>query len=325
MNRKGISIKYLFLIFILSSVAMAQYQQVKIGQISDKYKDQLSQKQLYNLIQEIKKQFENQLGYSVFEYSKSGLPIDVLYVNESQKRKILKRYEEQMVSIQKQIEQLDTVIADEKSFLNQNDEPLNDEAKRLNKSVEDLNNYIAKTNPTISSISKEQYQAIKQKVAIQQSNIENAKKIFDEKRTRHNRDLRELNRMISRHNALIRKYNSLVVRIESLSESIVEVKGKAIGKNITKVKTYSQAGKKIVQQESYSEMEKIEIYGFDGNMNQLKAILAHEIAHLVGINHIEKKGALMNPILQSNQINKMELTQDDIKAFNNVFASAPPK
>ena len=40
--------------------------------------------------------------------------------------------------------------------------------------------------------------------------------------------------MISRHNALIRKHNALVIRTESLSESIVEVKGKAIGKNITK-------------------------------------------------------------------------------------------
>ena len=304
---------------------MAQYQQVKIGEISKKYSDSLSQKQLYNLIQEIKVQFDKQLGYTIFEYSKNGLPINIVYVNESQKRKILKRYEEEIVSIQKQMEQLDTQIADARTFLDPEIESLNDEAKRLNKSVEDLNNYIAKTNPTISSISKEQYEAIKQKVATQQSNIEKAKKIFDAKRAGHNKDLREFNRMISRHNALIRKHNALVIRTESLSESIVEVKGKAIGKNITKVKTYSQDGKKIVQQENYNEMEKIEIYGFDGNMNQLKAILAHEIAHLVGINHIEKKGALMNPILQSNQIEKMELTQDDIKAFNNVFGTVSSK
>ena len=72
-------------------------------------------------------------------------------------------------------------------------------------------------------------------------------------------------------------------------------------------------------------MEKIEIYGFDGNTDQLKAVLAHEIGQLVGVNHIEKKGALMNPILQSNQIVKMELTQDDVKAFNHVFSSMATK
>ena len=304
---------------------MAQYQQVKIGEISSKYKDQLSQKQLYNLIQEIKVQFDSQLGYSVFEYSQNGLPIDIVYVNESQKRKILKRYEEETVSIQKQISLLDIQIADERTSLDKNEKPLNDEANRLNQSIANLNSYIAKTNSTVSSFSKEQYQAIKQKVDAEQSSIEKTKKTFDEKRARHNRDLREFNRIISRHNSLIGKYNSLVIRTESLSESIVEVKGKTIGQNITKVKTYSQAGQKITQEENYSKMEKIEIYGFDGNMNQLKAVLAHEIGHLVGINHIERKGALMNPILQSNQIEKMALTQDDIKAFNNVFSLVPPK
>ena len=304
---------------------MAQYQQVKIGEISSKYRDSLSQKQLYNLIQEIKGQFDSQLGYSVFEYSQNGLPIDIVYVNESQKRKILKRYEEEIISIQKQIKMLDMQIADERGSLDKNKEPLNDEANKLNQSIGNLNNHIAKTNSSVSSLSKEQYQVIKQKVATEQSNIKKAKKIFDEKRARYNRDLREFNRIIGRHNSLIRQHNSLVIRIESLSESIIEVKGKTIGKNITTVKTYYQDGKEIVQKENHSKMEKIEIYGFDGNTNQLKAVLAHEIGHLVGVNHIEKKGALMNPILQSNQIVKMELTQDDVKAFNHVFSSIATK
>lgn len=298
---------------------MAQYQQVKIGEISSKYKDSLSQKQLQNLIQEIKNQFDRQLGYSVFEYSEQGLPINILFVNESQKRKILKRYEEDIVSIQKNIELLDIQITNEKSVLNQNQEILNNEADVLNKAISDLNNYVAKTNSNVSTLSKEQYESNKQKITTEQSKLEQARKRFNDKQARHNRDLRELNRLISKHNSLIRQHNSLVIRIESLSDSILEVKGKAIGKNITTVKTYQQNGKQIVQKENYSEMEKIEIYGFDGNMNQLKAVLAHEIAHLVGINHIEKKGALMNPILQSNQIEKMALTQDDIKAFNQVF------
>lgn len=298
---------------------MAQYQQVKIGEISNKYKDSLTQKQLQNLIQEIKNQFDRQLGYSVFEYSEHGLPINILFMNESQKRKMLKRYEEDIVSIQKNIELLDMQITDEKSVLVQNQEILNNEADVLNKAISDLNNYVAKTNSNVSTLSKEQYESNKKKITSEQSKLEQARKNFNDKQARHNRDLRELNRLISKHNSLIRQHNSLVIRIESLSDSILEVKGKAIGKNITTVKTYQQNGKQIVQKENYSEMEKIEIYGFDGNMNQLKAVLAHEIAHLVGINHIEKKGALMNPILQSNQIDKMALTQDDIKAFNQVF------
>jgi len=65
-------------------------------------------------------------------------------------------------------------------------------------------------------------------------------------------------------------------------------------------------------------MTKIEIYGFD-NLKQLKVVLAHEIGHLVGIPHIENKGALMNPIVQKNQEMNLSLTQDDIKAFKENF------
>ncbi len=307
----------------MNTLAIAQYQEVKIGVISSKYENSLSKKQLYNLIQEVKIQFDRQLGYSVFEYSENGLPINILYVNESQRRKMLKRYEVEIVSIQKQINMLDMQIADERSFLYQHQETLNAEASALNQSIVNLNSYISKTNSTVSSLSKEQYESIKQKVDTEQSKIMQIKKRYEHNRARYNRDLKAFNRIISKHNSLILQHNSLVIRIESLSESILEVKGKAIGKNITRVKTYYQDGKKIVKKENRAEMEKIEIYGFDGNMNQLKAVLAHEIAHLVGINHIDKNGALMNPILQSNQVEKMELTQDDIKAFNHIFSKKP--
>ncbi|MDD5716787.1 MAG: matrixin family metalloprotease [Sulfuricurvum sp.] len=298
---------------------MAHYQQVKIGSISSKYSNSLSEKQLYTLIQEIKTQFDRQLGYSVFEYSENGLPINILFANESQKRKMLKRYEEEIVSIQKHINMLDTQITDERNILDRNQETLNAKVKALNQSIQNLNSYISQTNSTVSSLSKEQYASIKQKVETEHSIIEQTKKGYEQNRARHNRDLTAFNRIISQHNALIRQHNSLVIRIESLSDNILEVKGKAIGKNITKVKTYYQDGKKIVEKENRDEMDKIEIYGFEGNMNQLKAVLAHEIAHLVGINHIEKKGALMNPILQSNQVERMELTSEDIKAFNQLF------
>jgi predicted Zn-dependent protease len=52
---------------------------------------------------------------------------------------------------------------------------------------------------------------------------------------------------------------------------------------------------------------------------ELKAIIAHEIGHLVGIPHISDKGALMNPILQENQKRRLELTNADIKNFNKYF------
>ena len=53
----------------------------------------------------------------------------------------------------------------------------------------------------------------------------------------------------------------------------------------------------------FNEAQKT-VYGFE-SIDELRAVLAHEIGHLVGIPHIDIKNALMNPILQENQKNKL--------------------
>ena len=59
----------------------------------------------------------------------------------------------------------------------------------------------------------------------------------------------------------------------------------------------------------------------NNNLNpyQFLLTLIHEIAHLVGIPHINVKDALMNPILQQNQINELSLTKSDILNFKKNF------
>lgn len=298
---------------------MAQYQQVRIGEISRKYKDALSERQLHDVIQEIKLQFESQLGFRVFDYAENGLPIDIVYVSESQKKKRLKRYQDDLATLGKKIEQLEIKIQEEKSFIETNQEVLHAEADTLNQSIEQLNQYVKKANQSVKSLSKKEYDAIRQTIEKEQSKIEQSTRAFNEKQARFQREVRSYKRMVNSYNTRIHKYNALIIRMETLSNSIVEVKGKAFGKDVTSVKTYYEDGKKMIQKTSYSEMEKIEIYGFDGNIDQLKAVLAHEIGHLVGVGHVDKNRALMNPMLQPNQIDKLELTQEDIKAFNQAF------
>ena len=104
----------------------------------------------------------------------------------------------------------------------------------------------------------------------------------------------------------------------AIAQKFTKVKGKAFGMKEITLKTYYKDGKKIKEKSVKSNMTKIEIYGFE-NISQLKAVLAHEIGHLVGIPHINAKKALMNPILQKNQINELFLTNDDIDNFNTNF------
>lgn len=84
------------------------------------------------------------------------------------------------------------------------------------------------------------------------------------------------------------------------------------------MKTYVEDGKKYEKKSIVNSMNKIEIYNFE-SINQLKVVLAHEIAHLVGIPHINIKGSLMHPLLQEEQLNLLYLTNEDIVNFKNNF------
>ena len=65
-------------------------------------------------------------------------------------------------------------------------------------------------------------------------------------------------------------------------------------------------------------MDKIEIYDFE-TLEKFKVVLAHELGHLVGVEHVEAKGALMNPLMQDEQVKELFLTPSDIRAFNHAF------
>jgi predicted Zn-dependent protease len=94
--------------------------------------------------------------------------------------------------------------------------------------------------------------------------------------------------------------------------------GNAIFNTQIKKKTYLKDGKVYKIDIKEKRDEKIEIYGYE-TQDELKAIIAHEILHLIGIGHIDNDGALMNPILQKNQKINLSLTSVDIDNIKNNF------
>ena len=93
-----------------------------------------------------------------------------------------------------------------------------------------------------------------------------------------------------------------------MTRSVKVINGRTFGLQETTLKTIYKDGKMTQEKSVKTNMDKIEIYSFD-SLSQLKVIIAHEIMHLVGVPHIEVNGALMNPLLQNNQLNKLALTK----------------
>ena len=130
--------------------------------------------------------------------------------------------------------------------------------------------------------------------------------------------VKKYNSKVRRYNDLIHEYQRLNSQLEIMTRSFKKVKGMTFGVKEIRQKTYYKDGKKHKEKTVRQKMNKIDIYGFD-SLKELKTILTHEILHLVGVPHINVKNALMNPIIQKNQLRKLSLTRDDIKNFKKHF------
>ena len=309
--------KTLFLSFLITNSLFASFQEVRIGKIDKYYEDKISYEQLRKIIDEIEDTFEYQLNINIFDYSQNGKDIDILYVPASKlerritkkiiklekKREKIKKYEEFFYT---KIEEID-ILKSELEYKN----------TLVNNKVEDFNKYVLEINNK-KTITKEQYDKSldyinneKESIALEIKDLNNDKKALDRK-------LRTYNQKNLLYKSLIREHNRLSTEIESMNRNFKKVKGRTFGTKETTLNTFYENGEKIQKETVKHSMNKIEIYGFE-NLGELKAILAHEIAHLVGIAHINSKDSLMHPILQEKQVKNLFLTNDDILNFQEGF------
>lgn len=312
--------KSVFLLLIIFNIAFAQVQRVKVGEIDERYSHLISEESLIDIIKEIETLFETQLGFNVFDYSRDGKPIDILYIPPSQKKKRILRNQKKSIALKKKIDDYEVHISDEFTSTNLRNTQLVGEYDSLNKDIETLNAYILKNN-AVKNISKKEYEEIKSYVSKEQAKIIKRKKDLELKKRKVNKALAVYRTKVARYNALIRKYNHLQRDIERLSNSYKEIKGVTKKRITTTKSTYVKDEKSITKEDLRTHMEKIEIYDFE-NIDLLKVILAHELGHLVGVGHIDVDGALMHSYLQEEQVSNLSLTFDDVEAFRECFKSS---
>lgn len=309
--------KKLLLSFIFVSFSCASYEKVAIGKIDDYYKDKITKKELEQIIKEIEYIFESTLKKNIFDYSIDGKPIDILYVPNTQLEDKISKKLELIKKKKEKIEELQEYFPSKKREIEISQDDLNGQIKVINQKVEDLNSYIKNVNSR-KNVTKEEYSKIEEYVKNEKFGINSYLKEKDKSYQNLQNILNSYNQKVVAFNNLVRESNSLIKELESLGRDIKTVNGRTFGMNETVLKTYYKDGKEVKESTTTNSMNKIEIYNFN-SLEHLKVILAHEIAHLVGVPHIDDEGALMNPILQENQKNRLHLTSEDIENFRKNF------
>jgi chromosome segregation ATPase len=312
-------LKSILLLLIVVAIVFAQVETVSVGKIDKRYSALVSQEDLIEIIKEIEILFEKQLGFNVFDYSQEvGKPIDILYMPPSQKKKKIVQNQKKSELLKKRMSDIKVSKSYQQTIMDSTKKQLESQYKNLNRDIQQLNSYVSRKNSS-RNLSKNDYETMKRHVSKEQSDIKMRKRALDRKKRQFNSKALSLRNKVNQYNSLISRYNHYQRDIERLSKSYKEIKGKTKKRIQTTNTTYTEDGKSITKQDIKIDSEKIEIYDFE-NLNLLKVILAHEIGHLVGVKHIDNKGALMHPELQKKQINHLSLTADDIQAFQQCFS-----
>ena len=312
-------LKTLVLFLLSAPILFARFQSISIGTIAPEYRDRITREDIYATLLPIQQQFRSQLGYDVFAYADDGKPINIVYMKPSAKKKKILKLQEELSKRKQKLALLESQITLSNDKLLKEQNLFNEKLSQHNQRVKNLDHYIEKINMlTKKGISKEEYKKAKAYVKkekraldIQRHNIKKERKVLLQK-------LAKLNHQIDHYNQLIRKYNTLQRETERLSKNFIEVKGVTKSQIETTRTITLKNGQKSVKTTKETSMDKIEIYDFE-TLDEFKVVLAHELGHLVGVEHVQAKGALMNPLIQKEQIKHLFLTPADIQAFDKAF------
>lgn len=227
----------------------------------------------------------------LLSYSDSGqVAIHLIYSKEQQKTR-----EERQLSNRIELNKQQFNIRErEYKRLSHNYEKQQKDLKGLlsiyNKKVDNLNDTFSKLKK--DGISKNEKHAIKRK----ERQINNLKYRLDQKhagleslRKRLNQKTEQLKKLSRKTNELVSAYN------EKFSDS----------------RKFHQG-----QFTKRDDQQVVKIFQF-GNSLELKAVLAHEMGHALGLNHVENEESVMYYLMDKQNMLDLALSKEDIEAMKN--------
>lgn len=309
-------IRIALIISLCYSFSFSSFQKVRIGKIDKQYSKILSKNKLKKILKEIENTFESQLNTNVFDYSSRGKPIDILYVAPSKLEKGIKNKISKLENTKEEISRYKKILPSKKKEIEQLKKLFDKKNKVHNKKIAKYNKYVKSLEEReLTATERERVRAYMKR---EKRKFDNTIRKLEKERKPLKKAISSYNQNLKAYNSLVNKYNKLSKQIEAMSRGFSTVKGRAYGSIKLVQKVSYKNGKRVKENYIKNSMDRIEVYGFD-NLKQLKAVLAHEIGHLVGLPHINVKNALMNPILQKKQERKLFLTYHDIVNFEENF------
>lgn len=259
----------------------------RVGEIDSRFN--ITENQVKNVMEEVEEVWFEAFGKELLTYRENGqISIDFIY---SEQQKLFEEERSTSNRIQGKDQQFSTQKRKYERISRQYEENLEQYKIMLGK----FNDMVDSHNTLIAGLrgqklSPEQQQKIKEneeKINSFKSRLDQKQSEVETLRKRVNTQADELNRLNAQRNELVSEYNS----------------------QFGEPKKFDQG--RYVREGSN---ERIYVYQFS-DIQSLKAVLAHEAGHALGLNHVDNPSSVMYELMSEQNIRDIKLSNEDIEAL----------
>lgn len=263
----------------------------RIAEIDERFG--INQSELSELMNEVAEIWAEGTGNRVIVYSENGsIHVNLVYAEQQQltdsERQFRDRLriEEQSISVaEREYRQMNHRFNEMQEEYRQDSNDLQNEIQELNSWV-NLKNNEGGFNEGEIEIFENRKQEIDQKTA----ELNRRALQLQQEAERLNREIDRLNRQIDQKNILINQYNQTFTGTNRFTQG-----------------SYEDIG----------NQKRINVYQFS-HRDELRLVLAHEVGHALGINHVNNPKSIMYHLMGNQDLSDLKLTTEDVEALKKI-------
>lgn len=258
-----------------------------LGDIDSRF--DITHKELVEIMDEVEQLWESSVDKDLINLSQNGkIALNLIYSEEQKQTDAERQFSSRITSK----EQRASVVEREYKRL----------SDRYEKAEEDVQQTLDEYNSKIASynqLAKEwdgkeatskviaRFKTLEREISTLEASLKREKQNLSALRERTNAKTEQLNKLIKEHNNLIAEYND----------------------RFSKPRKFDQG--RFVKD---GDNQAINIYQF-GNRAQLKTVLAHEVGHALGLDHVNNPKSIMHNMMAEQNMANLQLTEEDISAL----------